>query len=397
MRQLSADLGGRARGPWGGVVSLGLGVFSIAMSQFMPTSLLPLMAGGLGISMGAAGQSLTATAAAAMLSALLVPVLLPRTDRRRVMIGLTIFAVAGNLLTAFAPELVTLLAARVLLGIALGGFWTMAVAVTAHLVPAGHLGRALALVNVGVSLATGAAVPLGAWLGDMWGWRPVFVVAGAAAAIACLMQAVTLPAVPPGRTTGGRALAAALRSRIVQFGLVATLLIYIGHFVGYTYFRPIVEQLSDVDAAGVGALLLAFGLASFVGTALAGPLADKARRTGALLYPSVLGIGMLLFIMVADTGLGAFAAMVLWGFGFGGMATSLQAWGARVEPDRLEQMGGLLVMVANTAVAGGAVGGGFLIDSVPSAVLLAAGGATAICGGLLIARLQADRLVPQTA
>lgn len=374
---------------WAGVASLGLGIFSIAMSQFLPASLLPLIADDLGVTVGAAGQSFTATAGAAALSALLISVVLPRTDRSRVMIGLTLLAVVSDLLVTLAPNLVVLLAARLLLGIALGGFWAMAIAVTAHLVPPDRLGRGLTVVNVGVPIATAVAVPLGAWLGEIWGWRAVFLLAAGAAALALALQAVFLPRVPPSARAGLRGLGSTLRSRVTRLGLLATLLIYSGHFAGFTYVRPIVASVSDVDAAGIAILLLVFGVANFVGTLLAGPLADRVPRTGVLVFPAAVGSGMLFLLVAGVSTPGLFSAALLWGVGFGGVATSLQSWGARVEPARLEQIGSLLVMVANCAVAIGAVVGGILVDGpsgTPSPLL---GGVAAIAGGLVISNLRA--------
>jgi DHA1 family purine ribonucleoside efflux pump-like MFS transporter len=304
------------------------------------------------------------------------------------MIGLTMLAVASNLLVAFAPSLLVLLAARLLLGIALGGFWAMAIAVTAHLVPADRLGRGLTVVNAGVPIATAVAVPIGAWLGDIWGWRPVFLLADGAAVLALALQVASLPKIPPSAAGGVRGIGSTLRSGVIWLGLIATLLIYSGHFAGFTYIRPVTASISDIDGAGVAVVLMVFGVMNRFGTLLAGPLADRAPRTDVLLFPSAVGAGMLLMLVAAGSFVGLFSAVVLWGVGFGGVATSLQSWGARVEPGRLEQIGGLLVMVANVAVAAGAIIGGFLIDgSASSAPLL--GGVAAIVGGLVITSLPA--------
>lgn len=373
---------------WAGVVSLGLGIFSIAMSQFLPASLLPIIAADLDVAVGVAGQSFTATAVVAGPSALLVAVVLPRTDRRRVLLGLTLFAVMSNLLVALAPDVSVLLAARLLLGVSLGGFWAMAIAATAHLAPSGRLGRALVAVNAGVPIATGVAVPLGAWLGDVAGWRPVFAVAAGTAALALALQAATLPRIPAGPTGGVRALRATLRSGVVQLGVLATVLVYGGHFAGFTYIRPLTEAAAGLDARGVAVLLLVFGAANLVGTVLAGPLADGSPRLGVLLFPGAVGAGMLLVLGIGSSSGGLLAAATLWGVGFGGVATSLQSWGARTEPDRLEQIGAVLVTAANLAVAVGAVAGGLLVGRGAGAPSPLLGGLAAIAGGLIVASLR---------
>lgn len=287
----SIDAAPQTTANWAGVVSLGVGIFAIVMAEFLPASLLPRIAGDLSITAGAAGQSVTVTAVAAALTALLISVVLRHADRRGVMTGLTILAAVSNLIVALAPNLLVLLAGRVLLGVALGGFWAMAIAVAAHLVPADRLGRALTIVNAGVAIATVAAVPLGAWLGETWGWRGVFVLGAGAAVVALILQAATLPRITPGETQGLRALGATLRSRIVLLGLLATLLISGGHFAGFTYIRPVAESLSSIDAGGIALLLLMFGIANFLGTAAAGPIADRTLRLGMFLFPTVLGRG----------------------------------------------------------------------------------------------------------
>jgi DHA1 family purine ribonucleoside efflux pump-like MFS transporter len=366
------------------VVSLSLGIFAIVMSEFLPASLLPRIADDLRVSDGAAGQAVSVTAFAAALSALLISVVLPRADRRRVKIGLTLLAIVSNLIVAVAPNLYVLLPARLLLGVALGGFWAMATSMAAHLVPAHHLGRALTVINSGVAAATVAAVPLGAWLGDIWGWRGVFLLGAGVALLALIVQAAALPSVTPAGGSGLRALGSVLRSRVVLIGLLAILLIFGGHFSGFTYIRPAAESLSGIDAGGFAALLLVFGLANFLGTALAGPLADTSPRTGVFLFPAALGAGMLVMNLTGGSLAGLFIAAVIWGFGFGGVPTTVLSWGARTQPERLEQIGGVIVTVCNIAIALGAIVGGVVVDGVAAGTPLLVGGVTAIAGALVL-------------
>ena len=373
---------------WAGVVSLGLGIFAIVMSEFLPASLLPRIADDLEVSTGVAGQAVSVTAVAAALSALLIAVVLPHADRRRVMVGLTLLAVVSNLLVALAPNLYVLLPARLLLGVALGGFWAMATAMAAHLVHPDHLGRALTIVNSGVALATVAAVPLGAWLGDVWGWRAVFLLGAGVAALALLAQAASLPHVTPTTAGGLRALGAVLHSGVVLAGLFAILLVFSGHFSGFTYIRPAAEAMSGIGAGAFAGLLLVFGVAGFVGTALSGPLADRAPRVGLFLFPAAAGLGMLAMFVIGESAAGLFVAATVWGFGFGGVPTTVLSWGARTEPTRLEQVGGVIVTVCNIAIAVGAMLGGLLVDEVSSSWPLLAGGVLATLGAVALTSLR---------
>jgi len=393
-QEVGEDSEPRAAASWAGVVSLSLGIFAIVMAEFLPASLLPVIAADLRVSEGTAGQAVSVTAFAGAVSALLISVVLPRADRRRVMIGLTVLAAASNLIVALAPTLYVLLAARLLLGVALGGFWAMATAVATHLVPADHVGRALTVINSGVAAATVAAVPFGAWVGGIFGWRAVFLIAAGVAVVALTLQAVTLPSVSAGSATGLRALGSVLHSAVALVGLVAVLLIFAGHFIGFTYVRVAAQSLSGIDSAGFAVLLLVFGVAGLVGTVLAGPVADRAARVGVLLFPAVLGLGLLMMYVTGASFVGLFVAAAVWGLGFGGVPTTVLSWGARTEPDRLEQMGGLIVTVCNIGIAVGAAVGGFLVDGVSASSPLLVGGVGAIAGALVLVAVRERDLRP---
>lgn len=107
---------------WAAVISMMLGVFALATTEFLPPSVLTPIASDLGISVGLAGQTVTATAALAFAGSLLIPSLTRRMDRRNVLLGLSVLLIVSNLMVAFAPDLALLLLGRAVLGIAMGGF-----------------------------------------------------------------------------------------------------------------------------------------------------------------------------------------------------------------------------------------------------------------------------------
>lgn len=383
---------GERRDEWLGVVSLSLGVFALVMAEFLPASLLTRVAADLGVSEGLAGQSVSVTAIVAAVAGLTIPVLLPRLDRRHLLLGLGVLAVASDLLVALAPSYPVLLLARVLLGIALGGFWALAIAVTARLVSERRLGRAMTVVQIGVSIATVAAIPLGTWLGELWGWRAVFLLAAGVGVAALALQWAVLPGIrPSGGAAGFGPLLATLRSRLIVGALVATGLIAGGHFAGFTYIRPAATEVGGFDASNLAVLLLVYGVAAFAGNLLAGPLVDLRPRIAVLVFPVLLGGALLLFAVSGGAPAVVFAAAGLWGLGFGGVPTSLMTWMARAEPTRLESVGGLQAASFQVAIATGAVVGGLLVDAVSVQAALVTGGVAAVAGGLLLSSLRLRR------
>ncbi|UOE43668.1 MFS transporter [Agromyces larvae] len=374
----------RTRAAWAGVVSISLAIFTMVASEFLPASLLSPIAADLGLTQGAAGQLVTATSLAGIVGGPLVVAVVPRVDRRWVVMGLTALAALSNVLVAVVPSFGGMLAARLLLGLAIAGIWALSLAVTAQLVPADRIGRAMTVVNTGMTLATIAAVPAGAYLGEVLGWRAVFLLAAAAAVVALIVQAITLPSVPPTGAPGVRSLLQTAARPVVALGVLAIVLLAGGHFMGFTYLRPVFESVDGMSAALLAGLLVVFGVATFIGNLAAGPIAD--RRLGVLLVgvPLAIGVGTAMLALGGSNLWLVALGVLVWGTGFGAVPTTVQAWIARVAPDRLESAGGLVVSAFQIAIAVGAAVGGLVVDSAGVQAALIAGGLVAVAGGVVL-------------
>jgi predicted MFS family arabinose efflux permease len=380
-----SDSAGQTQKPsWAGVASLSVGVFALVMAEFLPASLLSRVAADLGVTEGVAGQSVAITAIVAAVAGITIPVLLSRMDRRHLMIILSALAVISDVLVAIAPTYPILLAARVLLGIAIGGFWALAISITARLVPASKLGLGLTIVNVGVTLATVAAVPLGTLLGEVWGWRVVFALAAGVGVIAIIIQFIALPSMLTGPSSGFRPLVQTLRSRLVLLCLFTMALMGAGHFAGFTYIRPAATGVGGLDPEQLAVLLLVYGLGIVGGNLVAGPLADRTLRVAALVFPLVLGLAMIAFVYMGSSTVLLFVAAALWGAGFGALPTVISTWLARAEPSRLESIGGLQTGVFQVAVALGAFLGGLLVDGAGVQTALVLGGLASVLGAVIL-------------
>lgn len=349
---------------WPAVGSLTLGVFGLVMAEFLPASLLTAMATDLGVSDGAAGQAVTATALVGAIAAPSLPLLTRRLDRRAVMLAFTVLLLLSNALAATASSLGLLLVARVMLGVALGGFWSMSAALALRLVPEQQFARAMAVILTGVSVATVCAAPLGAWMGDVWGWRSAFIAAGAVSLVTLAVQALTLPALPPRDKPNLAVLAELLRRPPVRVALLAVLLVVSGHFAGFTYIRPLMEQVTHLSVGAISAVLLGYGIGGFFGNFAGGWLAGRSERH-AIVAGGVLIAVLAASLLVAGSSAWVTAvAVTLWGFAFGAFPVGFQTWIVRAAPDQAEGAGGLLVAAFQIAIASGAIGGGLLVDHV---------------------------------
>ena len=170
-----------------GPCSLSLGVFGLVTAEFLPASLLTPMARDLDITEGAAGQAVTATAIVGAIAAPTMAIITRRMDRRLVMWTLTLLPdpvqPSGRLRVGADHASAR---ARRCSAISLGGFWSMAAAMAMRLVPMRLMPRAMSIILTGVSVATVCAAPVGAYVGDIWGWRAAFMIAAVVGALALL-------------------------------------------------------------------------------------------------------------------------------------------------------------------------------------------------------------------
>ncbi|CAM4237231.1 MFS transporter [Stenotrophomonas pavanii] len=353
-----------ARHPWWAVSAVGLATFSVVTTEMLPVGLLTPVAEDLGASTGTAGLMISLPALLAAVFAPLVVIAAGGIDRRRILCALLGLLLVANLASALAPGIGWLLAARVLVGFCMGGIWAIAGGLAARLVPAQRIGLATSIIFGGVAAASVLGVPLGVLIGDAWGWRSAFIAMALFSAAVMLLQVWVVPALPVSTSVRPRQFAQQLGHRGLQRGLGLTLLLVSGHFIAFTYVRPLLTSLSGVDASWVGALLFAYGLAGIVGNFLAGPLAARHPRGTLLAIASSLLLTPVLFLWMGSTPAGGSVLMLVWGLAYGGVSVGLMGWMMKAVPQAVEIATALYVGVFNIGIALGAWGGGRLLDGI---------------------------------
>lgn len=363
---LGADTAGtptdEASPAWAAVVSLSLGVFGLVTAEFLPVSLLTPLAGDLGISVGAAGQAVTATAVVGAIVAPTMAIMTRGVDRRYVMWAFSLGLLVSNLIAAFATNFAMLLTARIILGVALGGFWSMAAATAMRLVPARLVPRAMSIILTGVSFATVSAAPIGAYIGDVWGWRTAFFSAAGVGLLALVAQFATLPSLPPIGSPSLATLLALLKRPSLRLALFTVLLAVSGHFAGFTYIRPLLEQVPMLSVTSISLVLLGFGIGGFFGNFAGAFLLERSLRVEVALGAFAIGLMAVLLIFFGASPWLAAVAVTIWGFAFSMLPVGLSTWIVRAAPDEAEGAGGLLVATFQIAIASGALLGGVFVD-----------------------------------
>jgi predicted MFS family arabinose efflux permease len=352
----------RSEAAWPAIFSLTLGVFGLVTAEFLPASLLTPMAADVGVSVGAAGQAVTATAVVGAIAGLATAIVTRGVDRRIVVWALTGSLILSSLLAAAATNLTVLLLARVLLGVGLGGFWSMVAATAMRLVPMSALPKAMSLIFTGVSVATVSAAPIGAYLGDLWGWRVVFVLSAILGVVALGAQLFTMPRLPALGSPDVRTLFALLRRPSIRLVLIGIVVSISGHFAGFTYIRPFLEQIPVLSVEAISLVLLAYGVGGFFGNFVGGAIVARSAKAAVIAGSAVIAVMALVLVLFGSSTAVSAVAVGLWGFAFGALPVGFQTWMVRISSDEAESAGGLLVAAFQVAIASGAIFGGLLVD-----------------------------------
>ncbi|MCK9793890.1 MFS transporter [Isoptericola sp. 4D.3] len=372
---------GQAR--WG-LAAMFLGSFSLVTAEFLPPGVLTPVAQELAVSEGVVGLSVSVTALTALLTALGLGSLFPRTDRRTLLVVLALGAVVSNVLVAVAPSIGVLMAARLLLGAALGGYWSMSLVIATQLVPPDRVGRAMMVVNAGTTVATVAGVPLGVVLSAASGWRVVFVAIAVVTVVTAVGMRMALPPVAPTPGIGWSATGRALRSPGVALGLVAIVAVIGGHFAGYTYVRPALSLLPGADVGTIAVLLALFGVGGLIGNFAIGAVVDRHLPVLLLAVPVAIGAGVAAVGVAAAVPWLAYPAVVVWGVAFGGVLIVVQVWITRMMPDQVEAGSGLVVAAFQTAIILGSAVGGLGVETIGVGWTYLVAAVAAVAGGVLV-------------
>jgi DHA1 family inner membrane transport protein len=275
-------------------------VFGITTGEFVLAGILPAVADGLDVSIPSAGLLVTAYALGMIAGGPLLTALTARYPRKPLIMVLLAIAVAGNVVSAVAPAYAVLFAARVATALVTATFFANAIVIVASAAPEGRQASAVARLVLGMNLAMVLGAPLGTVVGDQWGWRATFV----AIAVCCAAGLALIPSLVPataGAPTSATAELAVFRRPPVWLAITVTAVGNVGLLVVFTYFAPLLTDVTGVASSTVPALLLVYGLGAAAGNLVGGRLADRAPRTSQPALLAALAAALVLLWATAES------------------------------------------------------------------------------------------------
>ncbi|HTR10684.1 MAG TPA: MFS transporter [Paraburkholderia sp.] len=342
---------------------MALCVFALIASEFMPVSLLTPIATDLRVSEGVAGQAIAVSGAFAVLTSLLLPALSWRMDRKTILLCMTASMAVSGALIASAQGLVMYMMGRVLIGVSVGGFWSISAATAIRLVPASKVPRALAVFNSGNALATVIAAPLGSFIGSLVGWRGAFFGLVPVAVLVFAWQWVSLPSMrADAPAPGSRNALRLLADPLVLLGMAAVGLFFMGQFALFTYVRPFLETTTNTNASTVSLVLLTIGVAGFIGTAVIGWFLSRNLYRTLVAIPLAMAAVAVALVLFGEQTAAAVGLLAVWGLLATAAPVGWWSWLATTLPESAEAGGGLMVAVVQLAIALGSTVGGVLFD-----------------------------------
>ena len=386
------------------LLALTISAFAIGTTEFVIVGLLPTIAADLGVNLPSAGLLVSLYALGVAVGAPVLTALSGKVPRKTLLVSLMVLFTLGNLLAWKAPGYESLVVARILTGLAHGVFFSIGSTIATSLVPKEKAASAIAIMFTGLTVALVTGVPLGTFIGQHFGWRETFLAVSALGVIAFLGSLLFVP------STIKHSKPASLLQQVKVLGEPRLLLVYAitalgygGSFTAFTYLAPILQDITGFNANTVGLVMLVYGVSVAVGNIWGGKLADRRGPIGALKI-IFLGLAAVLFVLsfTAPYKWLVLATVLAWGAVAFGNVAGLQVYvvqqAEHFTPRAVDVASGLNIAAFNVGIAGGAWGGGLIVDHfglihtgwVGGLVVLGALGLTALSGRL-------DRLNPRPA
>lgn len=352
------------KGSWLALLSATFACFIIVTGEFLAIGVLNNIANDFQISTGTAGLTVTATSIAGMISALIIPIYTKTMDRRPILLALIILMMIANLITAFSTNFNIVLLGRFALGIALGGFWSVAAGLVLRLAPQNlSTSMAVTIFFSAVTLVTVLGVPIGSWLANHFGWRIPYIVLAVLGGVAWITQYWSLPSLKPSSTLQWKELLLMPMHPIARKGLILFILIFLAHFSAYNYFTAFFKQIAGFSDNQISGLLLIFGIASVFGNLLAGYLGKYNVRYNFAVMALLLTIVFLAFSLMKISLVYTVVLIILWGIAAGMVPASINIWMYIYVPHLTEKGSALITFMFLILITIGSLLGGFVMDS----------------------------------
>lgn len=256
-----------------GIFALALSAFCMGVTEFIVAGILPDLAQHFMVSQPVAGWLVTIYAIGVVIGAPILTIPISRLDRKyQLMLNLLIFLLA-NLIVAISDNFYLTLCARFVAGCMHGVFFVIATIAAIKIAKAGKQNTALALMVSGLTIALVTGIPLGTFVGQLFGFKAIFWLIVVLTGVAIISVWLIMPHIE-GQRTFIRNLFLALCVPKLLRAYVVTACTCGASFVLYTYIAEFLLVLSAFDKQSIASILLLYGGSAVVGNLVGGKITD---------------------------------------------------------------------------------------------------------------------------
>lgn len=297
------------------VYILGLAIFSIGTAELMVAGMTATLSHAFGISVGDVGHLISYYAFGVMLGG---PVLTYfflkyKVQYRKVLLILLALYVVIQGLSAFISSYAILVVIRLVTGVLCAGCLSLSLAISMAMVPNHDRPRAAAIVIGGFMISTVFGVPLATMIDQQWGWRITFGLVAVLVFICLIPLVRLLPKVTGGGQIKMEEEIKAFKNKAYWKACATSCLILGASFAAFSYFVPVLVDITGFSMQVVPFILMAFGFSNIVGNTITGRLAHHHSLKIMLIGLTVLSMSLFAFAIFAEYKTVAIIAIILIG------------------------------------------------------------------------------------
>jgi len=351
------------------LLALAISAFGIGTTEFVPVGLLSTIADDLNISITLAGLLISGYAMGVAFGAPILTALTNKMSRKTLLMALMVIFIIGNSIAAVSTSFGMLLAARIITAFSHGVFFSIGSTIAADLVPEHKRASAIAFMFTGLTVATVTGVPLGTFIGQMFGWRATFWGVALLGVVGIIASAILIPKnikdAPPSKLSDQIKI---LGNGPLLLAFAITALGYGGTFVAFTYLTPILQDITGFSPKVVSVILLVYGIAVAIGNSIGGKAADKNPLKALLWMFIVQAIILVVLTFTAPFKIFGLITIFLLGmFAFmnvPGLQVIVVKLAERYVPAAVNVASALNIAAFNLGIAIGAFVGGIIVDTI---------------------------------
>ncbi|RAI89812.1 DHA1 family putative efflux transporter-like MFS transporter [Paenibacillus pabuli] len=364
---------------------LALVSFLVGTSEYVIAGILDRISDTMNISLIAAGQLITIFSLVYALGTPIIIALTSRMDRRKLLLYFLGLFVAGNVLAYLLPGYGLFIAARILMALGAGVVVVTALTVASKIAPAGKQASSIATVITGFTASLIVGVPLGRMVAAAWDWKLIFAGIAILGVLAMIVIASTIPPSEGEAPVPLKKQLALLKQPRIGFALLVSFFWLGGYSIAYTYISPYLVTVAGMNETVLSSALLAFGIASLIGSKSGGFSADRMGVKRTLILGMALHVVSLLMLNItAHSSVIVFIVLILWSFSAWSSGPTQQYNLVTMAPESSGIMLSLNSSVMQLAMAAGAGIGGIAVSAVSLSSITWIGAAGVVIAMIII-------------